>query len=327
VISVVVPAYNAARTLGACLHALSRQSVPHSEYEVIVVDDGSTDETASVAEAAGARVVRIPHGGPASARNAGVAAAVGEMVLFTDADCEPAANWIAEMVRPFADPDVMGVKGAYLTRQREVIARLAQCEFEERYARLERLPFIDFVDSYSAAFRVQALRQIGGYDSAFPDPNNEDVDLSYRLSRAGCKLVFNRRALVYHCHRTRWGAYLRLKVKRGYWRMVVYRLHPGKAVQDSYTPQLLKAQVFLACLCMGLVLAALVWAALWWAVGGSLILLALSSIPFTRLVLQKDPPLAFWSPIFIWGRALAFGIGVMGGLVGMLFFRRALRTG
>jgi cellulose synthase/poly-beta-1,6-N-acetylglucosamine synthase-like glycosyltransferase len=327
VISVVIPAYNAARALGACLRALDRQSVSHGEYEVIVVDDGSTDETASVAEAAGARVVRIPHGGPASARNAGLAAVAGELILFTDADCEPASNWIAEMTRPFADPDVVGVKGAYRTRQRQVIARLAQCEFEERYARLERLPCIDFVDSYSAAFRVQALRQIGGYDPAFPYPNNEDVDLSYRLSRAGCKLVFNRQALVYHCHRTSWDAYLRLKVKRGYWRMVVYRLHPGKAVQDSYTPQLLKVQVFLACLCVGLVLAALIWPALWWAVGGSLVLLAASSIPFTRLVWRQDPSLAPWSPIFIWGRALAFGIGVMGGLVGMLFFRRALKTG
>src|SRR5687768_9263299 len=90
-ISVVVPAFNAARTLPACLDTLIRQEVGEP-YEVIVVDDGSTDTTLAVAASYGppVRVVRQPHRGPAAARNAGIRAASGEIVLFTDADCEPA---------------------------------------------------------------------------------------------------------------------------------------------------------------------------------------------------------------------------------------------
>ncbi len=323
-ISVIVPAFNAASTLSACLHALGHQDFPRNQYEVIVVSDGSTDETASIAQAAGAHVICIPHSGPAVARNAGVAQARGDIILFTDSDCEPAPDWITQMTRPFADPGVTGVKGTYRTRQREVIARLSQCEFEERYERLERQPSIDFVDAHAAAFRAEALRQAGGFDPAFPHANNEDVDLSYRLTRAGRKLVFNRRAFVYHRHRTSWMTYLRLKAKRGYWRMIVYRLHPAKALRDSYTPQLLKVQVLLMGLCIVMPFLAWIWPVAWWVAGVCLCALLASSVPFASLVWRQDAGIVAWTPLFVCGRALAFAIGVASGLVGMLIFRPAL---
>ena len=325
-VTVIVPAYNEEHGIGSVLAQLGQvMQESGSAYEIIVVDDGSTDGTAQVARQAGAdRVLACPRRGPAAARNTGVDAANGEIVLFTDADCEPAADWLAQMLQPFADADVTGVKGTYRTRQPEAVARLAQCEFEERYDRLERLPFIDFVDSHAAAFRTLALRKAGGFDPAFPYANNEDVDLSYRLARAGCKLVFNRRAVVSHRHPANWRAYLRLKVKRGYWRMVVYRLHPGKALRDSYTPQLLKAQVLLVFLTAGLAVLAAIWPVLGWAACACLGGLALSAIPFARMVAKRDPPIAVWAPLFVWGRALAFAVGVSGGLVGMLLFRATL---
>jgi len=321
-ISVVVPAYNAAATLPACLAALHQQTCPPDE--IIVVDDGSTDDTAAVAWRCGVLVLQQKHQGPAAARNLGVQHARGDIILFTDADCEPAPEWIAEMVHPLSDPSVAGVKGAYCTRQHQLIARLAQCEFEERYNRLERLAAIDFIDSYAAAFRASVLRETGGFDSAFPQANNEDVDLSYRLAEGGLKLVFNRRAVVYHRHPATWGAYLRLKIKRGYWRMVVYRLHPRKALRDSYTPQLLKVQVFLLYLGGGLAVLALIWPVLAWAVIVSLGCLFLSAIPFAHRVARQDSRLAIWAPFFITGRALAFAIGTFIGIVGMAFFRPVL---
>lgn len=322
--SIIVPAYNSRGTIASCLEALLHQSVPPSEYEVIVVDDGSTDGTEEIVREYDVTYLPQPHRGPAAARNLGVARAAGDIVLFTDADCEPAADWLAEMLHPFADPDVAGVKGTYRTRQREVVARLAQCEFEERYDRLERLASTDFVDSHAAAFRVRALRKVGGYDPAFPHANNEDVDLSYRLARAGYRLRFNRRAVVYHRHPADWWAYLRLKAGRGHWRMVVYRLHPGKALHDSYTPQLLKLQVLLVYLIAGLAVLAVIWPVLGWAAGACLGGLALSAIPFTRLVARRDPEIANWAPLFVWARALAFAVGVASGLVGMLLFRPTL---
>ena len=322
-ISIIVPAYNAVQTLPACLAALQRQTQPPDE--IIVVDDGSQDQTAQVARANGAQVLEQPHQGPAAARNLGIRQARGDIALFTDADCEPEPTWVAEMMRPFTDPLVKGVKGSYRTHQQERVARLVQCEFEERYDRLEGLATIDFIDTYSAAFRLPVLREMGSFDPAFPRADNEDVELSYRLARAGCRLMFNRQAVVYHRHPNTWRAYLCRKIKRGYWRMMVYRLHPGKAVRDSYTPQLLKAQIALIYLILGLAGLAFVFPPLSWGAVAALIGLWLSAIPFARRAGQQDNALLIAALVFIVVRALAFAIGVAGGIVGMFFFRPALQ--
>lgn len=322
-ISVIVPAYNAAQTLPACLAALCRQTQPPDE--IIVVDDGSQDQTAQLARAHGAQVLEQPHLGPAAARNLGLRQAGGDIVLFTDSDCEPEAAWVAEMVRPFVDPQVVGVKGSYRTRQQEPVARLVQCEFEERFDRLERLETIDFIDTYAAAFRVAALRETGGFDSAFPRADSEDAELSYRLARAGCRLIFNRQAVVYHQHPNTWSAYMWRKIRFSYWRMVVYRLHPGKAVRDSYTPQVLKVQLVLMYLVLGFTGLAFVFHPLLWAAVAALLGLAFSAIPFVRRAMRQDKTLTITALVFIFARTLAFAVGVTGGIVGMFFFHPALQ--
>ena len=110
-VTVIVPAYNAAETLPACLAALATQDYPRSAYEVIVVDDGSTDETAAIAHKCNVSVITQPNAGPAAARNRGAAAAQGDLLLFTDADCVPVPGWISALVAPFSDPSVAGAKG------------------------------------------------------------------------------------------------------------------------------------------------------------------------------------------------------------------------
>ena len=122
--SVIVPAYQAEDTIDRCLDALARQTIPRELYEIVVVDDDSSDETCARVKAhAGVRLLTQVHAGPAAARNLGVEHARGEIVLFTDSDCEPARNWIERIVAPFHDEEIVGVKGAYLTRQQEIVAR------------------------------------------------------------------------------------------------------------------------------------------------------------------------------------------------------------
>jgi glycosyltransferase involved in cell wall biosynthesis len=325
--SVIVPAYQAAATIGRCLDALNAQTVARRQFEIIVVDDGSTDDTALVAAQAGAdHVQRCSHRGPAAARNAGIDAARGRVILLTDADCEPKPDWLALMLQPFADPEVAGVKGSYITRQTGVVPRLAQCEFEERYDLQEKRPTIDFVDSYAAAFRASVLRAVGGFDPAFTHANNEDVELSYRLARLGHRLVFVRRAQVAHRHVATWRGYFCMKRRRGFWRMLVYRLHPGKALRDSYTPQTLKLQILLVYSTAAMALAACVWHPLAWGALFSLGGLVVSGWDFYRRVRTQDPAVIYWAPLFIVTRAVAFAIGVVAGLIGMFSFRPSAMT-
>jgi len=103
-ISVVIPAKDAEGTLEECLQATLFQEGFDQDYEVIVVDDGSTDETAAIAEGLGVKVIRQSNAGSAAAGNAGALAARGEIVAFTDSDCVPALDWLAQLCRPFSDP-------------------------------------------------------------------------------------------------------------------------------------------------------------------------------------------------------------------------------
>ena len=324
-ISVIIPAYNAEKTLPDCLEALKNQSlVPQ---EIIVIDDGSTDRTAQVAQSFNVILISQPNQGPAAARNAGITQSCGDILLFTDSDCIPDTFWVERMVVAFNNLVVDGVKGVYRTHQSEIAARLVQMEFEDRYRLLSRSEWIDFVDGHAAAFRREAVLQIGGFDPAFPEANNEDVDFSYRLAAAGKRMVFRSDAIVYHHHPNSFWKYFKLKIKRGYWRMIVYKQHPGKAIRDSYTPQVMKFQIlFIYAAAASLFLSIFTPDALWGA-GLSLIFFILSLAPFFRFVERVDPRLAIFVPWFILVRAVAFSLGIVGGLAGMLAFRFKLSSG
>jgi len=306
-VSVVVPVLNSSAALEACLEALAAQRTSRS-FEVVVVDDGSTEDLAPVRDRSAGRLAltwaRLPENrGPAQARNTGIERARGEIVLFTDADCRPEPDWLERLAAPFDDPAVSGTKGVYRTAQTDLWARLAQCEFEERYACLAAVPDIDFVDTYAGGFRRRDLRAVGGFDTSFPKADNEDVDLSFRIKALGGRFVFVPGAVVWHRHREGWWGYFRLKYGRGYWRMKVYRKHPAKAGNDSYTPRSLKLQLVLAAL---LPLALLSprgrrwWGAAWLA----------TNLPLARYCLTGGPVELAALPLFTLTRAVALGLGI-----------------
>lgn len=307
--SVIIPAYNADKTISDTLISLKNQSVSPDEYEVIVVDDGSTDKTASLAHLFGVNCISQSNRGPAAARNHGVRVAIGDIILFTDADCIPDRDWIRQMTLPFRNDQVVGVKGAYRTRQTEFAARFAQAEFEDRYDLLKKVAAIDMVDTYSAAFRREIFIKIGLFNEAFPVANNEDTELSYRLSAAGYLLEFNPDALVYHRHPDSFAKYLRLKLKRGYWRMVVYRTYPGKAFKDTYTPVVIKLQTLAAALSLVVIFFSLAFPRLLMVAAVLFLVIMISSSVFSLKTFKKDPIIGLISPVVVLGRAIAFASG------------------
>jgi lipopolysaccharide/colanic/teichoic acid biosynthesis glycosyltransferase/glycosyltransferase involved in cell wall biosynthesis len=315
VISVVVPAYNAERTLRNCLDALEAQTMAREAYEVIVVDDGSTDGTAEIARSYDVRLVQQDNAGPAAARNRGARAALGDLLLFTDADCAPVKTWIARMAEPFSDPEVVGAKGVYRTRQRSLVARFVQLEYERKYARMRGQKRIDFVDTYSAAYRRDVLLANDGFETLFPTSSVEDQEFSFRLARKGYRLVFVPDAIVYHVHDVTPFEYGRRKLTIGVWKALLLRWHPERAMRDSHTPQVLKLQLALAGLiCLSLLVSPF-WSPAGWAALAALLAFFASALPFLIEILRKDAPVLSAAPFLLLLRALTLGVGLAVGFV------------
>ncbi len=324
-VSVVVPAFNAAPILKNCLDAL--QSQTHPPDEIIVVDDGSTDDTFQVAQRLGARVYRQANQGPAAARNCGTQNARGDLILFTDADCEPIPEWIANMIAPFANSQISGTKGAYHTRQREWIARLIQLEYEIRYERMARLPRIDFIDSHAAAYRREVLLKYGGFDPFFPSNRSvEDIDLSFRLARAGVWMVFVPSARVWHRHPTSLWLYLKRKFSYGWWRALLYLRFPEKMMGDAHTAPVLKAQFALLALALIFFAGGIIWLPLA-AIGGAAFAIFLATtLSFTHWAWSRDKPVALaWIPVTVLRVAMQ-GAGLGLGLVWYRVFAHTARA-
>jgi cellulose synthase/poly-beta-1,6-N-acetylglucosamine synthase-like glycosyltransferase len=314
-ISVIVPAYNAETTLDDCLRALEDQMLPRERYEIIVVNDGSTDQTAEVARGHDVRLLRQPHAGPAAARNRGAANARGDLLLFTDADCAPTTTWIERLTDPFDDPEIVGAKGTYRTRQQGLVARFVQLEYEHKYTRMARQETIDFVDTYSAAYRRDVFLANGGFDTIFPTISVEDQELSFRLTRKGHRMVFVPDAVVYHHHCTTPLAYFRRKIRIAYWKALLLRRYPERAIHDSHTPQTLKAQIGLLGLCLLLIPLTPFWASARWGVAVLSVCFALTALSFLLRVVQQDLPVISVAPFLLLWRALALGMGLVAGFL------------
>lgn len=323
-ISVIIPAYNAAHLLPTCLKAVTAQEgvLFGRDYEVILVDDGSTDETARVAKEIGVRVISQFNRGPAAARNRGAREARGEILAFTDADCIPAADWLVNLTQPFKDPQVSGVKGVYRTNERGVVPRFVQAEYEERYRLLAQYPSIDFVDTYAAAYRRAVFLDAGGFDEKFPVPSVEDQELSFRLARQGCFLVFISRAAVTHRHDLTIGEYVARKFGIGYWKALMLRQMPERAFKDTYTPRELRWQILLAAVTLA-TLPLTVWnpAAGWMIVVGAIGFLV-ACLPFLLHLARYDPALLWAAPGLLLARALSLGFGLAVGFLGFHRLRR-----
>ncbi len=219
------------------------------------------------------------------------------------------------MTRAFHHPDVVGAKGAYRTRQTALIARFVQIEYEDRYRLMARHEDIDFVDTYSAAFRRERFLEMGGYDTAFPVACAEDAELSYRMSARGWKMRFVPDAVVYHTHPDRLSKYLKKKYKFAFWRMVAVRKNPGKGIKDSHTPQIMKVQLlFLPALGAAGFLDVLLHGRFAATVLVTSMFLA-STLPFTVRAFRKDRIVGMLAPILLLLRACAQFLGAFGGAI------------
>ena len=326
-ISVIIPTFNSGEKIRRCLDALQRQKTKRS-YEIIVVDDGSTDTSLQDIDTNNHKIKIYSqlNQGPAAARNLGVEKAQGKIILFTDADCEPAEDWIEQMARPLDDPSISGVKGAYLTRQKGVVARFVQAEYESKYEKMKRDRFIDFIDTYSAGFDKWDFLTTGKYDTRFSTPSVEDQEFSFRMWEKGYRMVFNPQAKVYHTHIDSFLGYMKKKFRIGFWKALVLKEHPDKVVRDSHTPQSLKLEMVFSTLFLTFLL---LWPfnKLFLSLAGlTLAGFFITILPFWFRTFRSSFTMAFYSPLLLFLRAVSLSAGLMAGAEKLIFQQQERKT-
>jgi glycosyltransferase involved in cell wall biosynthesis len=224
-VSVVVASFNGGRTLAACLESLTRLNYP--DYEVILIDDGSTDNTqALAARFPDVRNVRQNNQGLSAARNAGLRAATGEIVAFTDSDCRADPDWLYYLVGGLVRGDYVGIGGPnFLPPEDSPVAAAvlaapggpAHVLLTDREA--EHIP------GCNMAFYKWALEEIQGFDPLFRKAG-DDVDVCWRLQARGYKLGFSPAGFVWHYRRSTLKAYLKQQSGYGEAEALLMGKHP-----------------------------------------------------------------------------------------------------
>ncbi len=199
-LSVIIPTYNRTASVKRLLQALRQQSVSPVEYEVIVVMDGApAGEQQALAQGAVPYMLRVlqqPHRGRAAARNTGLQAAAGSLVVFLDDDMEPTLDLLAAHQRAHTAGARLGIMGAVpieTDQSSTPVARYIAAKFNQHLDRLARQGQVLTVrDFYSGNFSIrrEVLLEVDGFDEAFRLYGNEDLELAVRLTRAGVQLKY-----------------------------------------------------------------------------------------------------------------------------------------
>lgn len=208
-VSVVIPVYQGERWIAECLRSVLDQTFPSDLYEIVVVNNGSTDRTAAIAAGFPVHVVDEPRRGVGSARNAGVARSRGELVVFTDADCVADPKWLAALVARFDSEPGLGGVGGYLPGfdpQTPVQYYVAESDLLSQEVALEQRPFsAPYVVTANALLPRRLVEEAGGFDPLCK-VSGEDADLCWRISDRGLPFAFAPDAVVYHRHRSTVGS-------------------------------------------------------------------------------------------------------------------------
>ncbi len=208
-ISIIIPVYNRSEQIARLLRTLVQQQYARRKFEIIVVDDGSTDATAAVARhcledaakqdtsaVVAYTIITKTNGGPASARNCGAAAAQGEILAFIDSDCLASPEWLRSLADVFAQHTCAGV-GAAIINQGVGTWTANYLVHSNFYRHRVKNGVVEYLITINAAFRKIDFERIHGFHE-FADVWNEDADLSFKIRSSGASLAVTDSSQVIH---------------------------------------------------------------------------------------------------------------------------------
>lgn len=179
-ISFVIPAYNEEALLASCIASIVVEM--NTDYEIIVVDNGSTDLTADIARYFSTKVISEPTKGVVWARQAGYAEAQGDLIAFIDADSEVPNGWLAIMLRAMSDNRVVACSGPLVYTDMNLAKRIMTSAFYTIGSLLSRI--LPMVQGGNFVARKSALKAVDGFDTSI-EFYGEDTKTAIRLSRVG----------------------------------------------------------------------------------------------------------------------------------------------
>ncbi len=231
-VSVIIPVKNRPKDISDCLRAISNVDYPESKLEVIVVDDGSSDNTTANIRKFDVRLIpQSVSKGPAACRNLGAGKAKGDILVFLDSDCVPHRDWLKQIV-PFLSLAGMGAVGGVVDNYFD---NTCIDRYEAAFSSLnmgERILFGSstesnfYVPSCNFFIRRDIFNNVGGFTSSMHV--GEDVDLCWRMRKRDYFLLYVPFGSVAHKHRSRLGEMLRRRAEYGTSEGVLYKHHPDK---------------------------------------------------------------------------------------------------
>ncbi|MBW1863321.1 MAG: glycosyltransferase [Deltaproteobacteria bacterium] len=221
-LTVIVPAYNAQKTLPKLLDSLSNQS--YSDFEVIVVDDYSQDYTPQIVQSYPCSLIRLSENhGPAYCRNIGAKNAKGDILVFTDSDCRVDRYWLEIIQEIFNKYNTEAIMGRLVLMPSSVLGdSISALGFPaggavgfDKIWKVDKKGFTDSLSSCNCAIKKDIFWKVGGFDESFPYAGGEDSLLAYNLRGANYKIKYCPDVLVYHEARNSMRSFIKWQFKRG----------------------------------------------------------------------------------------------------------------
>lgn len=322
-ISLVIPNYNGGATIGKCLEAAFASR--YGNFEVVVVDDCSTDASVEIISRFPCKLVRLKkRSGVSTARNSGAQSSRGEVLFFTDADCLIKDDALSLANAAIAEHGKAVIGGTYTPLPFDAdFFSTFQSLFIHYSETKYREP--DYIAAHAMVIDAEVFRKSGGFDENFL-PNSEDVEFSHRLRRSGCRLVMQPAILVTHIFNFTFSKSLRNAYRKSKW-WTVYSLKNEDVLADSGTASVeLKAAVICLFLNIPLMLLSLLRMNQWYLV--PIPFLYAVDLYFLRNTIafffrEKGVTYAILAALhYTWVYAFAVGVGAFMGIVSWISARR-----
>jgi glycosyltransferase involved in cell wall biosynthesis len=248
-VSIVIPTKNSGAILEKCLASIESQDYPKDGYEVIIVDGHSTDNTVEIAGRYGCTAVYEEIGTIGGARNVGVAYSKGDYIIFTDADCVAARDWLSNLIKEFNDETIASVGGPNITPEGDTnfargvgIALAFLSSPGPRYGVNSRhVREIYHNPTCNSAYNRRMFEAVGGFNSRLITCDDEELD--YRIRERGYTILYTPDARVFHYRRPTWKSFMEMAYRYGIGRMQAIKLHWQMGRWYHFTPSAIIAVI------------------------------------------------------------------------------------